>query len=222
MSVPVWINGLAYLPAVEHEALAAELAALEADDRKDLNEALLRIRSLESALREMELQRDSWKRIAESGLGLTACTCDSTFVTDTSRHERDCPRYVAGTFSERAIPPNAKPDDPAPVCGHARQGRKRDKFGNEHCAYCGIDLKAETDVQRMASALDIDLPQSQTPAPRAHSKSEYKRLTALGVECSPPETPEAMHARIVTETADAIVDMNRKGGYAPETKGDAT
>lgn len=26
MSVPIWINGLAYLPAVEHEALAAELA----------------------------------------------------------------------------------------------------------------------------------------------------------------------------------------------------
>jgi hypothetical protein len=26
MSVPVWINGLAYLPAVEHEALAADLA----------------------------------------------------------------------------------------------------------------------------------------------------------------------------------------------------
>lgn len=24
--------------------------------------------------------------------------------------------------------------------------------------------------------------------PRAHSKSEYKRLTALGVECVPPET----------------------------------
>jgi hypothetical protein len=27
-----------------------------------------------------------------------------------------------------------------------------------------------------------------TPLRRAHSKSEHKRLTALGVECAPPET----------------------------------
>ena len=31
MSVPVWINGIACLPAVEHEALAAELADCKSD-----------------------------------------------------------------------------------------------------------------------------------------------------------------------------------------------
>jgi hypothetical protein len=29
---------------------------------------------------------------------------------------------------------------------------------------------------------------SETPVRRAHSKSEYKRLTAMGVACAPPET----------------------------------
>jgi hypothetical protein len=33
------------------------------------------------------------------------------------------------------------------------------------------------------------LPSQETPVRRAHSKSEYKRLTTLGVECLPPETP---------------------------------
>ncbi|SRR6266849_9144220 len=53
MSVPIWINGLAYLPVVEHEALTTECEELRrrANTRTDaLNEAEDRIRSLESQL----------------------------------------------------------------------------------------------------------------------------------------------------------------------------
>lgn len=54
MSVPIWINGLAYLPAVEHEALAAELAewrGLYEHGLEDRNGLLDRIRKLEAALK---------------------------------------------------------------------------------------------------------------------------------------------------------------------------
>jgi hypothetical protein len=37
--------------------------------------------------------------------------------------------------------------------------------------------------------IDVDPPcDKETPARQAHSKSEYKRLTALGVDCTPPKT----------------------------------
>ena len=41
----------------------------------------------------------------------------------------------------------------------------------------------------VTDSIDVDPPcDKETPARQAHSKSEYKRLTALGVDCTPPET----------------------------------
>jgi hypothetical protein len=38
-------------------------------------------------------------------------------------------------------------------------------------------------------SIDVDPPcDKETPARQAHSKSEYKRLTALGVDCTPPDS----------------------------------
>jgi hypothetical protein len=57
MSVPIWINGIAYLPAVEHEALAAELAAEKERSShmvmaSTLDAALARVAALEAAMRQ--------------------------------------------------------------------------------------------------------------------------------------------------------------------------
>ena len=53
-----------------------------------------------------------------------------------------------------------------------------------------------------------------TPLRRAHSKSEYKRLTALGVECAPPETthPNGWPRNITTaQQAEAALKKMANG-----------
>jgi hypothetical protein len=52
--------------------------------------------------------------------------------------------------------------------------------------------------------------QSETLPRRAHSKSEFKRLTALGVERAPPETAAESHDRLQRE-------QGIRAGSAPET-----
>jgi hypothetical protein len=54
----------------EAEVRIRELEAHAEDVEKSSLQANARIRELEAALKEAELQRDSWKHIAESGLGI--------------------------------------------------------------------------------------------------------------------------------------------------------
>ena len=55
------------------------------------------INRLEAALKEAELQRDSWKRIAESGLGIPqtetkVCTCNLHNEPSAKEHASYCPQ----------------------------------------------------------------------------------------------------------------------------------
>jgi hypothetical protein len=101
-----------------------------------------RIAQLEAELTEAKLQRDSWKRIAESGLGIPQPDGDYTNSLDID-------------------PPCDTPDTPEAM--HAR-------IVNETADAIAKDRGLTSETRR------------------AHSKSEYKRLTALGVDCTPPET----------------------------------
>jgi hypothetical protein len=62
----------------------------------------------------------------------TACTCDSTLVTDTSNHQPHCPRYVAETVCEREghawveVGPSEAPWNKCDECGATK------KTGTEH------------------------------------------------------------------------------------------
>lgn len=70
MSVPIWINGLAYLPAVEHEALAAELA----DWKRMRNEAMAVAISNRARINELEAALKAAKREIHAGFLPTALT----------------------------------------------------------------------------------------------------------------------------------------------------
>ena len=64
--------------------------------------------------------------------------------------------------------------------------------------------------------------ESETQVRQAHSKSEYKRFTALGVECSPPETACTREGHVWVEVGPSEAPRQKcdECGITKETKVD--